>query len=274
MTRFDAQEEHTEESESDQEPFGTDKNGEETRFDDLDDVSHNASTAELPILLESEHYSLGNLNDLPADFDSELVLFFDEPEPLAEYDSELGEPLYEINEDSIGDLTRELKIDQLVSFLDETTDEQRTQITKLLREFSNRKLRNWLVWLRNREWTGQSLQLFLTFFGHWYENCHWWECWYWDRRLGWVPGFSRFILSRDEAYQWVQRCPHSNPIEIIDKSWFEDWEFFELWQYGFDSFVSFVRFRFDFDDREDWRCYLGLDDDKDDKWWDDDTQDD
>ena len=75
MTRIDAQEEQTEESESDQEEFGTDKNGEETWFDDLDDVSYNASTADLSILLESDHYSLGNLNDLPAEFDSELGLF-------------------------------------------------------------------------------------------------------------------------------------------------------------------------------------------------------
>ncbi len=269
MAGFGADENYTEVNESAQEDYRTTKEeGEEVWSEDLEDFLDNPPLDEMSILLELEYQSL---ESQPKDFVSESELIPDEPEPLAEYDSELSEPLYEISDDGIDDRARELRIDQLVAFVYDASHEQRTQIAEMLRKFSNAKLRNWLMWLRNKEWTGNSLLLFLGFFNQWYENSQWWEYWYWDRRLGWLPGFSRHILTRDEAYQWIQRFPHCRPSELIDASWFEDWELFEVWRYGFDSFVAFARFRSDFDDREEWRRHLGMGDEDGDKWWEEDA---
>ena len=272
MDRPDRQEINSERPASDHDASVKQRSEEETWSDGLEDVASYASTAELSTLLESEIYLSGNSEELQADFENQLQFFYDEPEPLAEFDSELGEPLYEIDDSTFGDLTRELRIDQLIGFIHEASDEQRTQIGELLGEFNNRKLRRWVGWLQDKEWTGKNLLMFLEFFNHWHQNSQWWECWYWDKRLGWIPGFSRYVLTREEAYQWIQQCPHGNPNEIIDESWFNDWESFELWKHGFNSFVSFVRFRFSLDDRMNWRRYLELDDVDEDAWWDDDTQ--
>ncbi len=272
MNKLDRQENDSERSASDHDASVKQRRAEETGSDGLEDVASYASAAELSSLLESEIYFSSNSEEFQADFENQLQLFYDEPEPLAEFDSELGEPLYEIDDNAFGDLTRELRIDQLVTFLHEASDEQRTQIVELLGEFNNRKLRNWAGWLQNKEWTGKNLLMFLEFFNHWHQNSQWWECWYWDKHLGWIPGFSRYVLTREEAYQWIRQCPHGNPNEIIDESWFNDWESFELWKHGFNSFVSFVRFRFSLDNRMNWRRYLELDDVDEDAWWDDDAQ--
>ena len=269
MARFGMHENYTEANESDQDDFSTYEEGEEVWHKTFEDHLDDPSLADLSLLLELEHHSA---ESLPEDIVSESGLITDEPEPLAEYDSELSEPLYEISFDRIDDLERELRIDHLVAFIDDASNKQRILIAEMLRRFGNAKLRNWIVWLSNKEWTGNSLLLFLEFFNLWYENSQWWEYWYWDKRLGWLPGFSRHILTRDEAYQWVQRFPHCGPNELVDESWYEDWELFEVWRYGFDSFIAFVRFRFDLDEGEEWRHHLSVDDYAGDKWWDDDSQ--
>lgn len=267
MVRIDPQVDDAEVKQLDQDAFTTNSDGDELWFDDLKVGESHAFFDELSILLEPGFNPSSILSIVPpsyAQVSDELNL--DEPETLAEFDGDLRDPLYEIIAEGFAEQTRELKIDQLVASVNETTNEQYNQISGMLGDFSNARLRNWLAWLPKKDWTGPSLLLFLGFYSHWEANPQWWEYWYRDMRIGFVPGFSRNILTRDDAYILVQQRLYCKPDQVIDRTWYEDWEVFELWRYGFDSFLSFARFRSDFDDGKDWRHFLGLDD-RDADWW-------
>ena len=49
---------------------------------------------------------------------------------------------------------------------------------------------------------------------------------------------------------------------MIDEKWFEDWEYYALWKYGFSSFADFALFRSALSNGDDWRRYIdGYDND-------------
>ena len=182
--------------------------------------------------------------------------YLDEPEPLIEYDSLLREPLYQVDADNT-DLFRTIPIDQWVLSIDEINDSQAGEITDLLLDFSTSRLRSWLPWLRRQYWTGESLLLFLQFRVYWDENPALWEASFWDWRFGcWRPTWSRYNLSRDDQFDLIQYRMDYSPPNVIEGAWFQDWERFTLWKYGFQAFAEFALFRAVIADGEDWRNHV------------------
>lgn len=183
---------------------------------------------------------------------------WDEPQPLSEYDGELRQPLYAIDEDDDDALGVDLRIDQwLATKLGSATSNQRGQIAELLGEFDSQRLRRWLPWLDKQEWTAGSLLLFLRFRIVWDLNPHWWEYSFWDwRSYCWYPTRNRYILSLNDSYDLIHRRLDHSPKEIIDETWLGDWLELALWQRGFPSFASFAVFRAGFEPSENWQRHL------------------
>ena len=205
---------------------------------------------------ELEDDSLGIDLELSLDELEEDVELLDEPEPLAEYDSELAEALYYTSEDTeIRPI--DLRLDELISSIECATETQRNQIYALLSKFSSKRLSNWLKWLHDQEWIGQSLLLFLEFRDLWADTPQWWEYSVWSHWLDrWWFYSNPSVLSRDAAYEVIQQRLHCQPDEIIEESWFRDWDDLALWRHGFTSFASFVVFRAGLNAGEDWMSYL------------------
>ena len=227
--------------------------------DEWDGEYDSESSAEMSALLEWDE-----INFSGAEFGQQSGLngvtvddtYLDEPEPLIEYDSLLREPLYQVDADDT-DLFRTIPVDQWVSSIDEINDSQTGEITDLLLDFSTSRLRRWLPWLRRQNWTGESLLLFLQFRVYWDENPGLWEASFWDSRFGcWRPTWSRYNLSRDDQFDLIQYRVGYPPPEIIDGAWFQDWESFTLWKYGFPAFAEFALFRAVIADGEDWRNHV------------------
>ena len=183
---------------------------------------------------------------------------WDEPEPLAEYESELRQPLYIFDEDDDDALGIDLHIDQWISTkLGTATSDQRTQIAELLGELGRNRLRRWIPWLNKQEWTAGNLLLFLRFRLIWDLNPHWWESTFWDwRSYCWYPTRSRYNLSLADSYELIHRRVGHSPNEIIDEAWLGDWLKLALWKCGFLSFASFAVFRAGFENSENWQRNL------------------
>ena len=221
--------------------------------------------------LDADYLSLVDLDDaaeteaLPEwddedDLDDVNGIYHDDLEPLSEYDSELRQPLYVIDEDD-ATLSNELMVDRWVATsLRNATGIEKERISALLRQLTGRRLRYWLRWVEQQEWNGHSLLLFLRFREHWNANPHWWECSFWDRRMvRWHPTRSRYSLSLDASYELVQRRLGHSPGAVIDESWLGDWLELRLWERGFPSFASFAVFRAGFQLGENWQRHLDWD---------------
>ena len=184
--------------------------------------------------------------------------YWDEPEPLEEYDGELSELMYALDDDVTG-ISRKLRIGEFVASMNHATNAHRLRITQLLENFTNARLRRWLPWLRNKEWTGHTLILFLEFRNVWDSSTEWWEADYWDARMGsWIPVFNRATLSLDASYELIHQRLNCSPREVISDNWLEEWNDLGLYMQGFDSFASFALFRAEYNDDGDWRDELGL----------------
>ena len=213
-------------------------------------VGDNGSSYEL------EDGEFGTELELSLDEFEDDTEFLDEPEPFAEYNSELAEALYDADVDTeIRSI--DLRLDELISSIEDSTEIQRDQIYAMLSEFSSRRLSNWLTWLHDQEWTGQSLLLFLELYDLWAATPQWWEYSVWSQWLNrWWTYSNPGTLSRDAAYEVIHQRLHCQADEIIDQAWFRDWDDLALWRYGFSSFASFVVFRAGLSAGEDWRSYL------------------
>lgn len=188
--------------------------------------------------------------------------FLDEPPPVAEYDGELRQLLYE-PDSYIQDLHVEVQIDQWVASIEVISDAEAREIAELLRDFSKHRLRRWLPWLRGQQWSGRSLLRFLQFRAYWDDNCELWECLRWAPGLKfWLGVHDRNSMSLGNSYLLVQRRLHCSADEVIDPEWFEDWDRIDVWvrvTQGFFSFSSFVMYRSQFIYAEDWRRRPDLD---------------
>ena len=178
---------------------------------------------------------------------------WDEPEPFAEYDSELSEDLY-IPDNDVSDRSGKIKIDEFISGVPKLTHAQQEQVTELLETLSIGRLRSWLPWLREKDWTGHSLLLFLEFrLNQWEENPQWWESSFWNARIDhWWAYSTSGALSLDGALTLVQARLHCSPDEIVDELWLEEWDDYAVWKRGFQSFASFAIFRAGLLDGENW----------------------
>ena len=183
---------------------------------------------------------------------------WDEPEPVAEYDDDLSESL-NIVDYELADVTRRLKIDELIVSVAPADDAQRTRMAEILEGISPSRIGRWLDWLHVKSWTGHSLLLFLEFrINHWEETPEWWEATYWSKEWrDWIP-YSEptfYALSRDATYDLVQARLDCRAEDIIDDDWLEDWDYYMLWKFGFWSFASFAVFRAQLEPGKDWRPY-------------------
>ncbi len=232
-------------------------------LEDIDDDSVINETAssdidDYPFEEDEGFYSDEDGENLYSPFDDLSGTEWDEPEPLAEYDSDLSGTLH-ISEDVSG-IYRNIKIDEFVASISPITDAQRVQISQLLGGMSAGRLRSWLPWLWDQDWTGHSLLLFLEFrINYWEETPEWWEYTFWHSSQGhwWTyPSSSYNMLSRDATYDLVHARLAYSSDEIIDEAWLKDWEDFALWKHGFPSFAGFAVFRAEPKNGEDWRSMI------------------
>ena len=219
----------------------------------------------VPVDGNSDYLPLAEFDDVENELDIQLEwwaedeetdadeLEWDEPEPLAEYDSELRQWLYVIDDYDDAALGVELRLDQWVATIGTANLFQRHVAAQLLRDIGNNRLRTWLPWLSKQQWTGESLVLFLRFRAHWESNPHWWEYSYWDWRARcWYPTRNRYSLSLEDTYQLVHLRLDCPTKEMIDEAWLADWLDLALWEHGFRSFASFALFRAGFSNGDNW----------------------
>ena len=177
---------------------------------------------------------------------------------ISNFDSDLHQPRHETPGDS-NTLTVELRIDELVASVEEVTEAELKQISEILASLESGQLRNWLPRLRQKSWSGHSLILFLKFRKIWDGKEKWWESAYWNPLLEvWYPVWSRYNLTLEDTYLLVQLRPHCNPANVIEETWFEEWEESQrLWKHGyFLSFAKYALSRAAYPDRGKWLLYL------------------
>lgn len=181
-----------------------------------------------------------------------------EPDPAIDASSELSEALYPPDE-SITDISRELKIGELLAQIEPITSEQRARCHGLLAACGVGRLRRWIPWLRNRHWSGAELQLFLEFRRHWESsaNVRWWETFRWDYfQQEWMPSYQSGTLTLDHGRELVERRAHCAVRDVVEPAWFAEWEAHAAWELGVRSFASFAVLRASVGDGDDWREHL------------------
>lgn len=191
--------------------------------------------------------------DSEDDGQKDSAAYWGEPEnALPSFDSDLATPLHETGGAtalSDAEFSRRLRIDEFVASVPRISETQTVRATELLNILNPRRLKRWLPWLRQKQWTGQSLALFIDFrLNRWEKTQEWWEGSILDYRLGFrrrapaTPG----ILTLDKAYILVQARLHSGATvssEVIKSSWFDEWDEFAAWERGFDTFADFAIWR-------------------------------
>ncbi len=185
-----------------------------------------------------------------------------EPDPTIDASSELSESLYP-PDDTITDISRELRIGELLARLEPITDEQRARCREMLRSCGIGRLRRLIPWLSKGVWCGAKLQLFLEFRGHWASraNVRWWEAFRWDyRERTWMPSYHPRTLTQDHCRELVEKRAHCDVADVIDPAWFPEWEHCAAWELGVRSFASFAVFRAGIPNGDDWREQLSRQD--------------
>ncbi len=187
---------------------------------------------------------------------------WEEPDPTANPISELSESLYP-PDNSITDISKELKIGELLAFVAPCTLMQHARCHELLSACNVGRLRRLIPWLRNYSWCGDKLQLFLEFRDLWESpsNVHWWEFFYWDHLdQEWMPKYLKTTLTLEHARELVENRAGRVVTEVIEVNWFDDWENYAAWEHGTRSFASFAVFRAGIPDDVCWWEYLDCDD--------------
>ena len=181
---------------------------------------------------------------------------YDEPEPLAEYDEDLSEPVYVSDADD-ADIRIAIGIDEFIASVSDVSGVQRNRIARLLDDLGQTRLRRWLPWLHRNSWTGHTLLLFLEFHSIWENSSPWWECrFWWQWYDGWWSHYNKASLSLDRMRDLVHLRLHCSAEEVIAEAWFTDWEDFEVWKRGFPFFAGFALFRAELAEGEDWQDSL------------------
>ncbi len=183
---------------------------------------------------------------------------WDDPEPLAEYDPDLSDPLYP--EDDTTHLSHRLRIGEFISNVGKLSENQQESIMEFLEELTTTQLNNWLKWLNTKDWNGTSLLLFLEFrFEHWLETSPWWEYIFWstDQRR-WISKHNSYQLSRDAMYELVLNRIDFPSSEVIDWCWLDDWNSRQMWRHGFYSFAQFALLRSKIHPGDSWTQHINL----------------
>ena len=183
---------------------------------------------------------------------------WDDPEPLAEYDPDLSDPLYA--EEDITRLSHRLRIGEFISNVEQLSENQQESIIEFLEELTTNQLDDWLMWLNTKDWNGVNLLLFLEFrFEHWLETSTWWEYIFWstDQRR-WMSKHNSYQLSRDAMCELVLNRIDFPSSEVIDWCWLDDWNSRQMWRHGFYSFAQFALFRSKMHPGESWTQHINL----------------
>lgn len=197
-----------------------------------------------------------NLEYTHSDEDFKVDDEYDEPEPLAEYDEDLSEPVYVSDADD-ADIRIAIGIDEFIASVSDVSGVQRNRIARLLDDLGQTRLRRWLPWLHRNSWTGHTLLLFLEFHSIWENSSPWWECrFWWQWYDGWWSHYNKASLSLDRMRDLVHLRLHCSAEEVIAEAWFTDWEDFEVWKRGFPFFAGFALFRAELAEGEDWQDSL------------------
>ena len=161
-----------------------------------------------------------------------------EPEPDLAATSVLRDDLYP-PDDTIDDLTLEIRLGRLFAPLG-LEDPERRACNELLKAYDIRRLRRLLPWLASQQWPTGRLLLFLQFRSIWESptNVRWWESWLYRS----YPIFDYHILSWQATYEIVRHRAYCRPTEVINETWFQDWEEFEIWRQGHCGMMSFASF--------------------------------
>ena len=210
--------------------------------------------------IDQTSWSVGDLDDHELDdpWSEEDVPKWAEPDPTADASSDLNEELYP-PDNTVTDLTRELKIGEFLTRVVPCTERQRMRCHELLSAATVGRLRRLIPWLRERAWCGAKLELYLEFRTYWELpiNLRWWETFHWNYREGaWIPRYTQTTLTFHHASELVEVRGHCAPADVIDRSWFEDWENYAAWEAGVQSFASFAVFRAGVPNGQDWRDLL------------------
>ena len=194
----------------------------------------------------------------------EIPFEWDEPDPVVDAASDLSESLYP-PDDSVTNLSLELKIGELLMQVKPIDEEQRAECMELLRACGLSRLRYMIPWLGDQNWRGEKLRLFLKFRKLWESksNMRWWESFLWsEREQCWMPRYQRGTLTLDHTRELIQRRSHYPATNLIEDEWLWDWDAFAPWEMGVRSFASFAVFRAGIPPRDDWRQYLVRQDDR------------
>ena len=148
----------------------------------------------------------------------------------------------------------DIRLDQFLANVGLSADED-LQIRGHLKTFSKARLSNWLPWLTSKAWTRRSLLHFMQFHKCWEATPDWWESRWYMGKFGWVRSKSSMsnILKRDDAYWMVHHRVDHSPEEVVSDVWFEEWNYYSLWRYGFLSFATFAKFRSGLNEDEEWK---------------------
>lgn len=185
-----------------------------------------------------------------------------EPDPTTDASSELSESLYPPDR-TITDITRHLKIGELLANVEPITEEQRARCHALLSACSVRRLSQWIPWLRNRAWCGGKLLLFLEFRRCWESNTNvrWWETFRWDyHQQVWMPMYNRGALTLEHTRELVENRAQCEATNVIDPAWSLEWDEYAPWELGVGSFASFASFRAAVTEGDDWMRLLSRQD--------------
>ncbi|MCY4312835.1 MAG: hypothetical protein OXD44_03900 [Gammaproteobacteria bacterium] len=170
-----------------------------------------------------------------------------EPAPIAEADNKLSETKYPKDE-SITNLSWELKIGEFLACLEPCTPEQHARCLELFRAYSVSRLCHLLPWMRQYVWDGQKLQFFLEFRNYWEasRNIEWWEIIFWDfRSQSWIPTYDKSTLTYDQTWELLKKRAKKSVSQVIDRKWILEWEKFAMWEYGIRSFAQYALLRSD-----------------------------
>ncbi len=201
------------------------------------------------------HYGLEEA--LPATNNTESIdiSVFEEPDPDIEGKSDLRQSLFDQFEQDLN-ISQRIKINEFLANLEAPEEDHISHIVELLEGLGNAKLMRWLPWLRDQAWTGPNLLLFLGFRIIWEHTLQWWETSFWSDRDGWRLYYNPYSLSLDDTYELIRSRLDCSPDDVVDKRWVEEWENLAPWNYGFQSFASFILFRSRLEDHTDWHLYF------------------
>ncbi len=180
----------------------------------------------------------------------------DEPEPIAEFESDLQERLFEQDLDRKVSY-RAIKINQWFTSLGHIDDDVRVETTQTLMGFTDPKFNFWFAWMQTKAWDEDSLLRFFRFRAYWDDNSEFWERILWSpHSKKWHRSHSPYSLSLDKTYILVHRNLQFSADYVIDEEWLADWDYLDtriLIKQGFFSFSDFVMYRSQLHFSEDWR---------------------